>query len=142
MREFDGTTNPDLDIEAIVRILEQAPITLGVLYGSQARGEATERSDIDLAVEFEESLSSTERTRARLDLIKQLSGELETDEIDVLPLPAVSNGLLEDILTDGVLIYGSMTDVDSYRERISSTSNHRDRLAAFDNILEELNRVV
>ena len=142
MRELDGTTNPDLDIEAIVRILEQAPITLGVLYGSQARGEATERSDIDLAVEFEESLSSTERTRARLDLIKQLSGELETDEIDVLPLPAVSNGLLEDILTDGVLIYGSMTDVDSYRERISSTSNHRDRLAAFDNILEELNRVV
>ena len=142
MREFEETTISGLDVAAIVRILERVPVTLGILYGSHARGEATERSDIDIAVEFDEGLSSVERTRARLDLIEQLNVELETDDADVLPLSRAPNELLEEILTDGVLIYGSITDLDPYREQAHPPSSHQDRLAAFDEVLTELDRVV
>jgi predicted nucleotidyltransferase len=115
MRELDETAIPGLDIEEIVRILERVPVTLGVLYGSHAQGEATGGSDIDLAVAFDESLSSVERTRARLELIEQLSTGLETDDVDVVPLSDAPSELLEEILTDGVLIYGSMTDLEPYQ---------------------------
>lgn len=142
MREFDGTTVPGLDVEAIVRILEDAPVTLGVLYGSHARGEATARSDIDLAVEFDESLSSVERTRARLGLIERLSIELETDDVDVVPLSRAPEDLLETILADGILVFGSMDDVEMYRGESPVVSDRRDRLDAFDDVLDELERVV
>jgi predicted nucleotidyltransferase len=142
MRELDETTIPGLNVERIVRILERAPVTLCILYGSHARGEPTGRSDIDLAVAFDESLSSVERTRARLGLIEQLSTELGTDDVDVVPLSDASSPLLEEILTDGVLIYGSMTDLEPYRGQTPSPSTRQDRLATFDDVLEELDRVV
>jgi len=93
-------------------------------------------------VAFDESLSSVERTRARLELIEQLSTGLETDDVDVVPLSDVPSELLEEILTDGVLIYGSMTDLEPYQGQAPSPSSHQDRLAAFDDVLEELDRVV
>ena len=142
MRELEETTIPGFDIEGVVRILERVPVTLGVLYGSHARSEADGRSDIDLAVAFDESLSSVERTRARLELIEQLSTGLETDDVDVVPLSDALSELLEEILTDGVLIYGSMTDLEPYRGKTPPSSTRQDRLAAFDDVLEELDRVV
>jgi predicted nucleotidyltransferase len=142
MRELEETAIPGFDIEGVVRILERAPVTLGVLYGSHARSEADGRSDIDLAVAFDESLSSVERTRARLGLIEQLSTELGTNHVDVVPLSDAPNELLEEILTDGVLIYGSLTDLEPYRGKTPPPSTRQDRLAAFDDVLEELDRVV
>ena len=142
MRELDETTIPGLNVERIVRILERVPVGLCILYGSHARGEATDRSDIDLAVVFDESLSSVERTRARLGLIEQLSTELGTNDVDVVPLSETPSELLEGILTDGVLIYGSMTDLGSYRGKTPPPSTRQDQLAAFDHVLEELDRVV
>lgn len=142
MRELEETMVPALDLEAIVRILERVPVTLGVLYGSHARGEGTARSDLDLAVEFDEALSSVERTRARLRLIERLSTELGTDDVDVVPLSRAPAELLEDILTDGILVYGSMADIEPYRGRPSVDSSHGERLATFDDVLDELERVV
>lgn len=142
MRELDATTVSGLDIAAVVRVLEQAPVTLGILYGSHARGEATPRSDIDLAVEFDRSLASVERTRARLSLIERLSAELDTDDVDVVPLSRAPDELLETILTDGVLVIGSLADVEAYRRQPSVPPDRQDRLAAFDAVLDELERVV
>jgi len=134
------TTIPDLDIESIVRIFERGPVRLGFIYGSHVRGEAGSRRDIDLAVAFDESLSSFERTRARLELIEQLSTELGTNDVDVVRLSDAPSELLEEILADGALIYGSMTDLEPYQGQAPPSSTHQDRLAAFDDVLEELNR--
>ena len=114
-REPEETTFSNLDVETVVRILDEVPVTLGVLYSSHARGDATERSDIDLAVAFDESLSSVERTRARLGLIERLSTELATNDVDVVPFSRVPDELLEEILIDGFLIHGSMEDLESYQ---------------------------
>lgn len=142
MREREDTTVTDLDVETIVRVLDEAPVSLAILYGSHARGDETPNSDIDLAVEFEPSLSSTELTRARLGLIERLTTELETDEIDVLPLSRVHAELLDEITADGVLIYGSSADLERYDAPSVEGPNRQDRLAEFDDLLAELERVV
>jgi hypothetical protein len=91
-------------------------------------------------VAFGEALSSTGRTRARLELIEQLSTELGTNDVDVVPLSDAPNELLEEILTDGVLVYGSMADLEPYRRKTPPPSTRQDRLAAFDDVLEGLDR--
>lgn len=142
MRDREEVTVPDLDLDTIAQVLDETPVNLAILYGSYARGDTTTKSDIDLAVEFEESLSSIERTRARLGLIERLTTELETDEIDVTPLAQVSTELLQEILADGILIYGSPADLERYYDQSVEGSSHRDRIAEFDDLLGELERVV
>lgn len=142
MRDRTDTTLPNLNVNAIVDVLGETPATLAILYGSYARGDTTATSDIDLAVAFEESLSSVERTHARLRLIERLTTGLETDDIDVVPLSQVSTELREEILTDGILIYGSPSDLDQYSGQSAEETSHQDRLAEFDELLAELERVV
>ena len=139
MRESDDVSIPGLDVESIVGILDGAPVERAVLYGSHARDEATQSSDIDLAVEFDESLSSDERTRARLALIERLSTVLGTDDVDVVPLSQVSDELEREIFADGICLYGSFDDPDG---RSATTRTHDERLDDFDELLAELERVV
>lgn len=124
------------------QVLDAAPVSLGILYGSYARGETTPHSDIDLAVEFEDSLSSVELTRARLGLIEKLVTELGTNEIDVVPLSRVHGELLQEILADGVLIHGSPKALEQYQQQSVEVTNRRDRIEEFDSLLTELERVV
>lgn len=142
MRERKEVTVPDLDVETVVQVLDDAPVSLGVLYGSYARGDVTPKSDVDIAVEFDESLSSTELTRARLGLIERLTTELKTNDIDVVPLSRVHAELLEEILADGVLIYGSAADLDRYKGRSAEETSRRNRIDEFDDLLADLERVV
>jgi predicted nucleotidyltransferase len=140
MQNREDAALPGLDTEAIVDVLAAEPVRSAVLYGSHARGEGSERSDVDLAVEFDPSLSSAERTRARLSLIERLSTRLGTDEIDVVPLSRTSPELRQEILADGILLCGSPpAQAESSTE---STSDHEDHLADFDELLSKLERVV
>lgn len=144
MRKISEATVPSLDIDTIVSVLSESPVTVAVLYGSHARDEATDRSDIDLAVAFEETLSSIDRTRARLALIERLSVELETDDIDVVPLSRTPPDLLREVRADGIVLYGS----EEFVPRVSNTESkveaetHEDRLAQFDELLTDIRRVV
>jgi predicted nucleotidyltransferase len=124
MQRRDEVTIENLDVDLIVQILDDCPVTLAVLFGSYARGEATQLSDIDIAVEFDDSLASHERTQNRLALIEQLSTTLETDKIDVIPLSSAPSALVNEILFDGVLIYGSMGSLKSYQRRPQKQMTH------------------
>jgi predicted nucleotidyltransferase len=137
MRTHEDASISGLDVEAIVEIVTDAPVLAAVLYGSCARGEQRPGSDIDVAVEFDESLSSTERTRARLALIERLGTALGTDDVDVTPLSKASAELKREILEDGICLYGSV-DEDVPEE----TTGHDERLEDFDELLAELERVV
>lgn len=142
MRDREEATVSSLEVDAVVQVLDEAPVSLGVLYGSHARGDATPNSDVDLAVEFEDSLSSAQLTRARLGLIERLTSELETDDVDVIPLSRAHADLLDEILLDGILIYGSPTDLDRYDARSDEGKDRRNPMAEFDDLLAELKRVV
>jgi predicted nucleotidyltransferase len=143
MRQSEDVSVSNLDVDAIVQILEEIPVTHAILYGSHARDDATATSDIDLAVEFEDSLTSGERTQTRVAIIERLCTTLETDDVDVIPLSHAPAELVEEIFRDGILIYGSSEGLERYEQvRSQEHQTHRDRLEEFDDLLAELEQVV
>lgn len=137
--EMDGLS---VDTETIESVLVDTPVSVAVLYGSHARGEATEHSDIDLAVVFNETLSSVEKTRARLALIERLSMSLGTDAVDVTPLTQAPTSLQREIYQDGILLYGSERSLPAIGEKSYTPQTHRDRMAEFDDVLTDIERIV
>ncbi|WP_302081543.1 type VII toxin-antitoxin system MntA family adenylyltransferase antitoxin [Salinibaculum rarum] len=140
MRTLDDASVSALDVEAIVDVLAESSVAVAILYGSYARGEETSSSDVDIAVEFDESLSSAERTRTRLALIERLTTVLGTDAVDAVPFSQASGDLKREILEDGICLYGSVEDIPSSHS-MKGTS-HDERLADFDELLAELEQVV
>jgi Nucleotidyltransferase domain. len=104
--------------------------------------EATEHSDIDLAVVFDEALSSVEQTRARLSLIKQLSVSLGTDAVDVTPLLRTSHTLRREIYRDGIVVCRSEKSFPAVDDHTQDQPTHADRMARFDELLTDTERVV
>lgn len=133
---------PGLDLDAIEQVLEAAPVSVGVVYGSYARGEQRADSDVDVAVAFDDSLSSLDRTRARLSLIRRLSDVLGMDDVDVVPLDGAPQSLVREILADGIVVVGSPSDVEAYADETDDGLDPGARRAAFDDVLAELERVV
>jgi predicted nucleotidyltransferase len=125
----------DLDLDELRRVLADAPVTLALLYGSRARGEAGSGSDIDLAVAFRDSLSSPERTRTRLSLIERLDAALGTDAVDVIPLDRAPDALLGEILRDGIVVHGEESALERYRSRDGNDGDDRERL---DDVLADI----
>jgi predicted nucleotidyltransferase len=140
MRERPDTSAFDLDVEAFVDVLEDAPVTLAILFGSRARSTSHGSSDVDLAVEFSPSLSSVERTRVRMDLISELSRALDLDAVDVVPLSAAPTELRREIQADGIILYGD--EPDWFDSDGGSNPTHEETLARFDEIVDTLERVV
>ena len=98
-----------LTVEEITRVcrehLASSPVTYAYLFGSYARGTATETSDVDLLVSGEvEGLQF-------YGLVEALREALHK-QVDVLtPAQLVNNpSLLDEILRDGVKIYGKQEE--------------------------------
>ena len=74
-------------------------ILFAYLFGSQTNGTATDESDIDIAIFFQENSLD-----AKLSIIHELQ-KLLHKEIDLVSLNEVKNiFLLDDILTHGIVI--------------------------------------
>jgi predicted nucleotidyltransferase len=142
MREREDVSIPGLDVETIVEVVADAPIRFAALFGSYARGEQTDTSDLDIAVAFDESLTSQERTRARLALIERLSTELGMNDVDVVPFARMPDRLRQEILADGIRLRGSVDSVETDRDGAADDSEASKRRADFDELLAELERVV
>jgi len=139
MREFDDTANPSVDTEQLRSVVVDEPITVAVLYGSHARGEADDSSDIDLAIGFAEQLDPTEQTRVRLRLIERLSTELGTDAVDVVPLDQIQPSLKRMIAEEGIVIYG---DPDAVPTATDTDSTREEAMETFDELLADIERVI
>lgn len=88
---------------------------------------------------FRDSLSSVERTRARLALIERLGEELGIDGVDVIPLDRAPDALLAEILRDGILVHGSESELESYRSQAQSDEGKPEE---FDDVLEDIETLV
>lgn len=141
MRTLNDAVISTLDVESLQRVFDEVPVRTAILYGSHARGEASAGSDIDIAVRFDDAVSSVERTRARLELIERLSAALDTDDIDVTPMSHAPPGLRREVYEDGVVLYGDTSALDEELQE-PQTSTHEERLAEFDDVLVALERVV
>jgi hypothetical protein len=85
----------------ITPILEKYGVRRASLFGSSARGQDTEDSDIDILVELGE--------KGGLFTLASLKRELEQEtgaEVDLLTFNSINPLLKEDVLKDELSIYG------------------------------------
>ena len=82
-------------------VFEDYPVEFCYLFGSYAKGKATEESDVDLLV------STDLRGLKYYGLVEQLKNSLHKN-VDVLDMKQLQNNpdLMKEILKDGVKIYG------------------------------------
>lgn len=132
-----------VDTDSLARTIEQHPVRLAVLFGSQVRGTATVESDVDVAAALEESLSAAERLEARIELTTALAKALGTDDVDVTNLGSVRPAVGARAVGTGVLLVGDRTLLEEYRERFAPEAGeraetHAERMRRFDALLERL----
>jgi len=136
----------DLDVDSVIETLETYPVRYAVLYGSHAHGVATEESDVDVAVAFDETLSELERFDRRIELVVDLMDALGTDNVDVADLDAIRPEVGLDALETGHVLVGDQETCEEYRERfereVPSAETHEDRMRRFDAILDRLEETV
>lgn len=116
---------PDLT-DALVSRLEEAPIRLALLFGSQSRGDATPASDIDIAVVYE--ADATDVTDSHLSLVADLTRILGRDDIDVVRLQSVDPRIATEALDEGLLLVGSRDDASSIRDELEPARRKREEI--------------
>lgn len=72
--------------ERLVRALDRDRVVAGMLFGSQASGQAGPLSDVDIAVWLDPGLSREQRSTLRTELSLAAIKALGTDEVDVVVL--------------------------------------------------------
>lgn len=85
--------------EKILPIFKQHDVVQAAVFGSVARGEATEKSDIDLLVTLPDTKSLLDLVRLELDLQDALGRK-----VDVLTYPALHRRIREQIINEQVAI--------------------------------------
>jgi uncharacterized protein len=80
--------------------MQSQPVTRAYLFGSQARGEATPDSDVDVLVELENGVSLFDFIRIKLDL-----EEILHKSVDLVSTGGLSPYIKPYIDKDKILIY-------------------------------------
>ncbi|MBI1746888.1 MAG: nucleotidyltransferase family protein [Acidobacteria bacterium] len=88
------------DTNKLIELCRQNDVAKMSIFGSMARGESTQQSDLDLLVEF----SRRERLLALVTLERKLSMALGR-KVDLLTVAAISPYLRDRIMCDLKVIY-------------------------------------
>lgn len=88
--------------EAVTKVGKKYGIKNAYLFGSYARGEATESSDVDIIIER----GDIKNYNAFADFRYDLENELGTEDIDILTMDDVKPRFYELIKKDQVALYG------------------------------------
>lgn len=91
-----------LNLEKLTAICRDNDVAMLGVFGSVARGQATEQSDIDLLVRF-----SKRKGLLALVRLERLLSETLGKRVDLLTEAAISPYLRDDILNDLQVLYGS-----------------------------------
>jgi uncharacterized protein len=86
--------------ETMIPILDRNSVTRAAFFGSFARGEGTEDSDIDLLVEFEKGKSLLDLVGLKIELEEALGRK-----IDVITYNSINPLLKDSILKEQVVFY-------------------------------------
>ncbi|WP_119820913.1 type VII toxin-antitoxin system MntA family adenylyltransferase antitoxin [Halalkaliarchaeum desulfuricum] len=138
---MDSPRRDDRSIrETVAATLADHPVSVGFLFGSRARGEVHDRSDVDVAVAFEDTdPGEPGHVDAHLRLGADLALALGTDVVDVVDLQAASPSLVRAVFRDGDRLVGSTDDAGRLREALLDDSDaeadHRSPAERFDDAL-------
>ena len=122
----------------VAATLADHPVSVGFLFGSRARDEAHDRSDVDVAVAFEDAApGNADHMNARLALGADLALALGTDDVDVVDLRSASPGFVRAVFRDGDRLVGSDEEARRLRDRLLNDAEEDPRSPAerFDDAL-------
>lgn len=90
---------PDIEQlkQQIVPLLKEVGAMRSALFGSTARGEATEKSDVDILVELPDHLTLLDVIGLKLKLEDKLSRKVDLVEYSAIK-PAFKESILEDTI--------------------------------------------
>lgn len=103
----------------IKKVLENYPILFAYLFGSSARGKTGALSDVDIAVYFENQISSQNRFNLKLDLIDEFQKVFKKN-IDLVILQEAPPLLLNRVLKEGIKVYSKNEEKRVFFETRSS----------------------
>jgi predicted nucleotidyltransferase len=83
----------------IVTVLKKHQIAKAAIFGSYARNEATNDSDIDLLIETNQPITLFDVLRLEKELAKATS-----KKVDIVEFSAIKKSIRENILRDAILI--------------------------------------
>jgi len=86
--------------EKVIAFLKDCGAKKISIFGSYIRGEATPESDLDIIVEFNESISLLDVVGFEMDLSEQLGVKVE-----LLTEKAISPYIIEEVLAEAKVIY-------------------------------------
>jgi predicted nucleotidyltransferase len=123
MSQRDGGL-PENALDKIVSRLREDPVRLALLFGSHATGDTTERSDVDIAVAYDQEVSDV--TGTHLSLVVDLTRILGRDDLDIVRLTAVDPRIAVDALETGQLLLGTADDAAKLCHRLDNAREKRE----------------
>ena len=96
-----ATTYP-FDLSRMIDICRQNDVSMIVVFGSMARGQAKKKSDIDLIVRFAKRKSLLAMVRLECELSEALN-----QKVDLLTEAGISPYMRERVLKEMQVVYGS-----------------------------------
>ncbi|QGA81940.1 Minimal nucleotidyltransferase [Halomicrobium sp. LC1Hm] len=145
MRTAESVTlDASLAVDSLQTVLREHSVRLAILFGSYATETIHPESDIDLAVEFDDlRQTEPEYNDVFFGLSAELSDVLETNDVDLVDLHAVSPSLATSIFENGVLLVGEAEHATELRRQLTvpedDQQSPRERLdAALERIDDHL----
>lgn len=128
------------DIEAVRPYLADQPLEFALLFGSQATGTATDRSDIDVMLKFPSTLDDSARFEHRNRIAGQLMARLGRDDVDVSDLDQLPTAIAHAALQEGRLLVGDEETVDAHRREVAAAYERSadDRQRSREDLLHRL----
>jgi predicted nucleotidyltransferase len=140
----DRSTRASVDVDRVRSVLEDHPVRLAVLFGSQVAGTADPASDVDIAVEFDQSVD--DRGQALLAVLTDLSVALDRNDVDLAVVDDLEPRVGRVAFADGKLLCGSAERARQHRERFEteaeSDQSDRSLRERFDETLASVDRLV
>lgn len=108
MTDSDPTDGVADSIRRTLRsVLDEHPVSFAMVFGSAARGSMDDRSDVDVAVEFDDHRPGDDGySDVYLRLVSDLDGALPTD-VDVVDVHSMPPQFARVAFDDGDVIVGS-----------------------------------
>lgn len=124
-------------------VLSGHPVRLAVVFGSQVRGDTHRTSDVDLAVEFDNTVDAS-KIGARSRLIADVSSALGRNAIDVADIKTVRPAVGRSALEDGIVLLGSSERAGRYRDAFERMERppEKTRGERFDAVLDRTEELV
>ena len=90
--------------QAVIPLVEEYPVRRVILFGSYARGDATENSDVDLIIDSEGQLNGFDFFGIVGTMVKAMPIKIDVFELAEVKRPSK---MFDKIMEEGVVIYES-----------------------------------